>query len=150
MTRLPALLAIPLLATLACRGPDIDDPVELQITTHLVDVMVTLTNARADLLCGCDDAYGFRSLGECRDYFVYLDEGDHECLLDVFAVDPVASRDFLECTTGVGDELVECLEPMTCGDRMLFEECHEAFHEGTAQCPELPANMLAGLRSCTE
>jgi hypothetical protein len=143
------LFAIILLNTPACRGEDLDDPVDLQITARLVDDTVALTNARADLLCDCSDDYGFRSLPDCREYFEYLDEDEHECMRDAFETDPVASRDFLECTTAVGERLVECLEPMTCGDGMLFEACHEAFNEGTAKCPELPFSVLAGLRSCT-
>lgn len=147
---LPPLLVLTMLTTAACRGPDLDEPVALQITTQLVDDSVALANARAELLCDCSERYGFTSWNECREYFDYLDEEEHECILAVFSTEPIASRDFLECTTGLAEELVECLEPMTCGGGLLVDACHESFYEGSAECPALPISMLAELRSCTE
>lgn len=146
---LPLLLIASTFPATACRGPDLEDPAEVRIAEQLVDDTVELANTRADMLCSCGSSYGFTSRDECREYFDYLDEEEHECLVDVFLEDPVASRAFLECTTGFADELVECLEPMSCGHGGLIDACHDAFREGIAECPELPVSVLVELRSCT-
>lgn len=141
------LLTTALLLTFACA--DVDDPAaEARMTANLVDEVANLTNGRADLLCACADSYGFTDHQDCRDYFTYVEPEERDCLKDVVAIDHAGARDYLECATAVGEELVACLEPWTCGDGELADECHEEYRSEMAECPELPIGMIGEIRDC--
>lgn len=132
------------LSSLACAEKD-------QPISELVDAAVDEVNNQATIICDCFAELGYASTTECETAVGFVGPSQRRCVIDAYAQDEGAAREFLGCIQPLEEEYTACADMrLDCSDFTTLDACNTDYQVGYDECIQLPQSIVRDLEACFE